>query len=332
MKYFNTCHTLDELKKEYRRLAMENHPDRGGDAETMKAINAEYDNLFPLFKLRYNQTAAQPTHETAESTRHEFYTQNGWAGENYEPGRSLKEIAQLVRSYIKRNYPTYKFSVRTSYASMCQELCVEMKESPVEIYKPFDALTESEKHDLIRKMEYNHLFELTSWSDEELRREFERIWAENGNFYRQLNEQTAAVAADVDDFVNSYNFSDCDGMVDYFHVNFYYFGCCKNNGTGVKIVPKAARIKAAEAKQAPTETEKNAESPAALRVQINDELNGIEVYFPAITSAETRSALKASGWRWHSKKKCWYHRNTEQNLQNLRELTERADANRPVAV
>ena len=30
MKYFTNCKTLDELKAEYRRLAMANHPDRGG--------------------------------------------------------------------------------------------------------------------------------------------------------------------------------------------------------------------------------------------------------------------------------------------------------------
>ena len=43
MKYFAHCTTLEELKKEYRRLAKIHHPDVGGDTETMKAINAEYD-------------------------------------------------------------------------------------------------------------------------------------------------------------------------------------------------------------------------------------------------------------------------------------------------
>ena len=32
--------------------------------------------------------------------------------------------------------------------------------------------------------------------------------------------------------------------------------------------------------------------------------------------------LKADGWRWHSAKKCWYNRNTEQHLQALRAATE----------
>ena len=34
MKYFTSCRTMDELKKEYRRLAMLHHPDHGGDLET----------------------------------------------------------------------------------------------------------------------------------------------------------------------------------------------------------------------------------------------------------------------------------------------------------
>lgn len=316
MKYFNEVHTLDELKKEFRRLAMLHHPDVGGDTATMQEINAEYDRLFPALKLAYNREAEQPTHETAESTRSEFYTQNGWKGRNYKSGRSLKEIAQLVRAYVKQNYPTYKFSVRTSYASMCQELHVVMKESPVEIYKTFDEMTEDDKNDVRRKMQRNDLFKLNSWYDSELCAEFERIWKENGNHYKCLNEQTAAVIGDVDDFVKSYNYSDCDGMIDYFDVDFYYFGCCQNNGADVAIVPKTARIKAKSEQQ----NSKPQNSAAVLRVEINPEHNGIEVYFPGKPDEETRTALKSQGWRWHSTKKCWYNRNTEENLQGLRAI------------
>ena len=32
-------------------------------------------------------------------------------------------------------------------------------------------------------------------------------------------------------------------MIDYFHVDFYYFGCAQNNGINIKIVPKTAQIK-----------------------------------------------------------------------------------------
>ena len=57
MTYFTNIHTLDELKKEYRRLAFVNHPDRGGDVETMQAINAEYETLHEILKKQHNASA-----------------------------------------------------------------------------------------------------------------------------------------------------------------------------------------------------------------------------------------------------------------------------------
>lgn len=42
MKFFNDCKTLDAVKARYRKLAFEFHPDRGGEKETMQAINTEY--------------------------------------------------------------------------------------------------------------------------------------------------------------------------------------------------------------------------------------------------------------------------------------------------
>lgn len=315
MKYFTNCRTLDELKREFRRLCMIHHPDRGGDEDTMKAINNEYDAVFPAFRLAYNQTAATPTKETAESTRSEFYTQNGWKGSRYDSSRSLKEIAEAVRQFIKEQFPTYKFSVRTHYASMCEELTVEMKEAPCKVYKDFSELTKQDKSELISRMEYNNVFALTSWNDSELEQEFTRIWAENGEWYRCVSDQIKAAAEAVDEYVNSYNYSDCDGMIDYFDVNFYYFGCLSDNGRHVKFVPKTARITAK--KESKPQQPSN---PGFLRVVINPDFNGVEVYFPSKPSDSTRASLKAAGYRWHGQKKCWYAKNTEQNLQALRAI------------
>lgn len=43
MKYFTNIKTLEELRKEYKRLVKENHPDNGGSVEEIKIINVEYE-------------------------------------------------------------------------------------------------------------------------------------------------------------------------------------------------------------------------------------------------------------------------------------------------
>ena len=35
----------DEIKKAYKKLAMKNHPDRGGDTKTFQEISQAYDTL-----------------------------------------------------------------------------------------------------------------------------------------------------------------------------------------------------------------------------------------------------------------------------------------------
>ena len=44
MSWFSKVKTLEDLKKEYKKLAMQYHPDRpGGDTAKMQQINGEYD-------------------------------------------------------------------------------------------------------------------------------------------------------------------------------------------------------------------------------------------------------------------------------------------------
>ncbi len=45
MKWFKNIDSLDDLRKLYRKLAMENHPDKGGDVRSMQEINSEYELL-----------------------------------------------------------------------------------------------------------------------------------------------------------------------------------------------------------------------------------------------------------------------------------------------
>ena len=57
MKWFNNPETLEDLKKQYKHLAMKHHPDMGGSTQDMQGINAEYEQLFAMLK---------DTHKNAE--------------------------------------------------------------------------------------------------------------------------------------------------------------------------------------------------------------------------------------------------------------------------
>ena len=80
--YFAHCRTAEELKAEYKRLALQYHPDVTGDAATepiMQQINAQYDDAWPRLKDRHESTheetagqvytASQSTAETPEEFR-----------------------------------------------------------------------------------------------------------------------------------------------------------------------------------------------------------------------------------------------------------------------
>ena len=55
--YFEKCNDPNELKAAYKKLALENHLDMGGDVRVMQEINAEYDRMFLLLKAKQNTMA-----------------------------------------------------------------------------------------------------------------------------------------------------------------------------------------------------------------------------------------------------------------------------------
>ena len=66
-----TPETIEELKALYRKLALKHHPDLGGDTETMKTVNSEYDSLFVEVKtFRRNSKGEVYEKETEEAPEH----------------------------------------------------------------------------------------------------------------------------------------------------------------------------------------------------------------------------------------------------------------------
>ena len=62
MTYFQNIHSLADLKKEYRRLALQHHPDKGGDTAIMQWVNTEFGRLFDIWKDKpdMNMTIREP--------------------------------------------------------------------------------------------------------------------------------------------------------------------------------------------------------------------------------------------------------------------------------
>ena len=55
-KYFDKINSLEELKKLYKDLARQHHPDRGGSCEKMQEINAEFDKMCEYFAKHGSRT------------------------------------------------------------------------------------------------------------------------------------------------------------------------------------------------------------------------------------------------------------------------------------
>ena len=50
MKWFKEVTSVEELRSQYKTLALKNHPDVGGSVKAMQEINSEYDTLFARLK------------------------------------------------------------------------------------------------------------------------------------------------------------------------------------------------------------------------------------------------------------------------------------------
>ena len=68
MKYFSNINTLEELKKQYKKLAMKYHPDRpNGSEEIMKKINSEYEKMFAMLKDKEEKEAKKEGKQTTST-------------------------------------------------------------------------------------------------------------------------------------------------------------------------------------------------------------------------------------------------------------------------
>lgn len=253
-KYFKTIKSYENLKTQYKELLKMNHPDNGGDLEVMKEINVEYDALFPIWKTRREVETETIINETAESTRRQFYTVFGWEGSRYNSSMSTTEISKVIKMYCKEKYPTWKFSVTSKYFSGGSEILICVMEAPEQIFNLAACRKAYAEHLKSEKMGY--------YGGRGLGLDIEKMLAED-NMHWQLHrisdtykeyftEYGFSVLSDVYGFMQSYNYDDSDGMIDYFDCNFYSSIYIGKWNKGFKVIPKTARIKNKATKPAKT--------------------------------------------------------------------------------
>lgn len=109
MKFFENITTLEDLKKKYKKLAKQYHPDlHEGTDEIMKQINNEYDMMFEKVKNFHvnsdGETYEKATEETSEQFRNiinsiinfnidiEIIGTWVWCFNSYEYRSELKEL------------------------------------------------------------------------------------------------------------------------------------------------------------------------------------------------------------------------------------------------
>lgn len=123
-----------------------------------------------------------------------FYTQNGWAGSNYDSKLSAKEIAAKVRSFAKKNFPGFKFSIRTERSMYTDSMYIELKEGTC---IPFAEGSRSAERGYMSTMST-----VKGWENE-------------------LTPEMFKVLDAVTTYANSFRYDDSDGMQDYYDTNFY---------------------------------------------------------------------------------------------------------------
>lgn len=148
-----------------------------------------------------------------------FYTANGWAGSNYDSKLSTKEISAKVRSYAKKNFPEFKFSVRSEWGMYAGSMCIELKSGPC---VPFVEGSRSAGRGYMSTMST-----VKGWENE-------------------LTPEMFKVLDAVTTYASSFRYDDSDGMQDYFDTNFYL---------GIRVSPEYKVVKP-EAKKSGIKPEK----------------------------------------------------------------------------
>ena len=87
-KYFVNVNTLEELRKQYKELLKQYHPDNGGDVAVMQEVNTEYNKLFKILKNHHDNAQ----HDSTNNSESE-YSKNMYDWEN---DKALRDVLNQI--------------------------------------------------------------------------------------------------------------------------------------------------------------------------------------------------------------------------------------------
>ena len=218
MTYFQNITSLSELKKQYRELVKNNHPDKGGDTAVMQAINNEFEKLYNIWKNRKetaDTTGYANDYEGAtakEYTQH-IYEEYGWTGSRYDGNLSLSDICKKVAAWAKKTYPNLTFSIYQEHSLSIHIMLM---------VSDFDPFTEGN---------FSYNMDLNPYHFEHDER---------------INARAKDILSNIKSYAMSYNYDKSNSMIDYFNTNFYFYIGIGTSKRPFKIeIPKSLRASGA---------------------------------------------------------------------------------------
>lgn len=168
------------------------------------------------------------------------YTGGGWEGTKYDSNLSTKDIAKNINDYAKKEFPDVKLSRKTDYNG----IDIHVMSSDKDLYasaSDIDKMSDKQVSDTIRDSIGGYT-RMDDWLNDNNRKSADGTFTvkderdylkEQLNTYKSrkgdnvsgnewyLSDYGKKVISGLNKEMNSYNYDDSDGMVDYFNTNFY---------------------------------------------------------------------------------------------------------------
>jgi len=122
-----TTATQDEIKKAYRKLALQHHPDKGGDQEQFKKVNGAYEILSnPQKRELYDRHGKSGLRDSGQVSEDILATMFGNIFQNFGGIGNIFGMFHNIRNAIRKTQPTI-YPLDVSLEDLCTRKVVKLK-------------------------------------------------------------------------------------------------------------------------------------------------------------------------------------------------------------